>query len=337
MRVDDRFRETTRVALFTDETVGALYAHLVLTSLRSSGFDVEEFRFAAGEASKGLATVERAIDFLSRMHLGRDGLVVALGGGVVSDLAGFVASVWMRGVPLVICPTTLESAIDASIGGKTGINIPGGKNLVGVFHPALVVATDPTCLATLEARDVAAGMAESIKHGLITGEAFTAWQETHVEAIRALDETVLTELIERNARIKCDIVQRDPYEQRTERMFLNFGHTIGHAIESCGDYRLRHGECVALGMVSACRISRELGLCDQALVARAERLLQRFNLPTRLEVPTETDRLMACIRNDKKAKGNVPRFVLLEGVGRPVIHSDVSEDLLRGAIESLLR
>jgi 3-dehydroquinate synthase len=253
----------------------------------------------------------------------------------VSDLAGFVASTWMRGVPLVICPTTLESAIDASIGGKTGINIPDGKNLVGAFHPARLVATDPTCLRTLEAREVSAGMGESIKHGLIDGEAFTAWQETHVDAIRSLDETILTELVERNARIKCDIVQRDPFELRGERMFLNFGHTIVHAIESCGDYRLRHGECVALGMVGACRLSRDLGMCDQALVDRTELLLRRFDLPTKIEESIETDQLIGCIRNDKKTKAKVPRFVLLEGIGKPVIHAGVPEDLLRTTIESL--
>ncbi len=262
-------------------------------------------------------------------------MILALGGGVISDLGGFAAATWMRGIRFAICPTTLESAIDASIGGKTAVNLPGAKNLVGAFHSPVLVATDPTCLSTLEPLDVSAGMAESIKHALIADAEFLVWHETHAEAIRKLDETVLTELILRNVRIKCGVVARDPFEQSGDRMVLNFGHTIGHAIEAnCGN-ALRHGACVALGMLAACRLSQALGLVASTLVDRVAALLARYELPTQLERAHDTDTLLESVHKDKKARGKTVRFVLLEDVGRPVIREDVSQQQMREAIESL--
>ena len=323
------------VALITDETVGSLYAPAVLDGLRQSDVALVELRVPAGERSKSLKVLADVYRWLADNHVGRDGLILALGGGVVSDLAGFAAATWMRGIRFAICPTTLESAIDASIGGKTAVNIPGAKNLIGAFHQPLFVATDPTCLSTLEPREISAGMAESIKHALIADAEFLGWHEAHADAMQEPDASLLTELIVRNARIKCSVVERDPFERSGDRMILNFGHTIGHAIESSGGYELRHGECVALGMLAACRLSQVLGLVESTLVDRVAALLVRFDLPTQLERAPDTDTLLESIRKDKKAKGKTVRFVLLEDVGRPVIRDDVSPQQMREAIETL--
>jgi 3-dehydroquinate synthase len=242
----------------------------------------------------------------------------------------------MRGVRLVICPTTLEAAIDAAIGGKTAINIPGGKNLVGAFHQPLLVAIDPTCLKTLPRRDFCAGMAESIKHALLSSAKFLEWHEANVDPILALDATVTMRLIEDNIRIKADIVSKDATEQEGLRVLLNLGHTIGHAIEECCGFTLRHGECVSLGLVAACRLSNRLGMLDSANVERVEQLLTRFHLPTRLETRIAPDRIVSTIHLDKKVYGGSPRFVLLEDIGRPVVRGDLPEATIREVIQSLL-
>ena len=326
-----------QVVLITDDHVGPIYAQQILTSLRGVGFCVFEFRLAAGEASKSLKSAEAAYGFLAEHAVTRDAIVVALGGGVVSDLAGFVAATWMRGVRFVICPTTLESDVDACLGGKTAVNVPGGKNLVGAFHQPSFVAVDPNCLKTLEMRDIRAGLAESIKHAMITSEAFLEWHESNLAAILALDAGVLTELIHRNLRIKGAIVEQDALEQTGVRARLNFGHTLGHAIESCCGYRLRHGECVSLGMLAATRMSCELGMLDAAIPERLEKLLGQADLPTALIEPISVDSIMDAIKLDKKARGGRVEFVLLEGVGQPVMRSDVPEALIRKSFEGLLQ
>ncbi len=260
------------VLIVTDDHVGSLYGDAVLNSFAEVGITPCVHTVPAGERSKCVARAEDLYAAAARAGLARDGHVFALGGGVVSDLAGFVAATWMRGVGFAICPTTVEACIDASIGGKTAINIPAGKNLVGAFHQPHTVIIDPNCLSTLPARDVRAGLAESVKHALITSESMLAWHEDQLEAILACDPGVTTELIVRNVRIKADIVERDATERTGVRMLLNFGHTIGHAIESCSGYALRHGECVALGMLGVCRLSETLGLLDTSIVKRVSSL-----------------------------------------------------------------
>jgi len=324
------------VVVVTDDRVGPLYAESVLGSLAGEGFETLEHRIRAGEESKSLAVVEGAYESFVRYGVSRDAVVLALGGGVVSDLAGFLAATWMRGVRFVVCPTTLEADIDASLGGKTAINVPGGKNLVGAFHQPVLVAVDPRCLGTLDARDVRAGMAESVKHALISSEEFLAWQEDNIDSILALDDSVMTALIERNLRIKADVVTRDAREQHDVRILLNLGHTVGHAIEECSRYSLRHGECVSLGMLAACRLSASMGLLDGATAGRIESLLSRIDLPTRLAEPIETEAILETIRRDKKVRQRAARLVLLEGVGRPVVRDDISETQLGEAYESLL-
>lgn len=324
-----------RVVLISDTNVWPLYGEKVCAALRGAGVALCERLIPAGEASKSWAAAGDLFQFLADQHVGRDAVIVALGGGVVSDLAGFVAATWMRGVRLVLCPTTLEADIDAAIGGKTAINIPGGKNLVGTFHQPFLVAIDPVCLTTLPRRELCAAMAESIKHALISSADFLEWHEANVDAILALDPPVTMRLIEENIRIKADVVTRDTTEQTGLRAFLNFGHTIGHAIEECCGFTLRHGECVALGLVAACRLSHRLGMLDTASVEQVERLLARFCLPTRLEDPINPDRILAAMRNDKKARGGSPQFVLLEGIGRPIVRSDLPETLIREALQGI--
>ena len=325
-----------QIVLITDDHVGPIYADRVLASLRGAGCCVFEFRLTAGEASKSLESADAAYGFLAEHAISRDAVVLALGGGVVSDLAGFVAATWMRGVSFVICPTTLESDVDACLGGKTAVNVPGGKNLVGAFHQPSFVAVDPNCLSTLEMRDIRAGLAESIKHAMITTEAFLEWHESNLAAIFALDAGVLTELIHRNLRIKGAIVEQDALEQTGIRARLNFGHTIGHAIESCCGYRLRHGECVSLGMLAATWISHELGMLDAEIPKRLEKLLGQTGLPTALTEPISADSIVDTIKLDKKARSGRVEFVLLEGIGQPVMRSDVHESLIRKSFEELL-
>jgi 3-dehydroquinate synthase len=324
------------VAVVTDQTVGDLYSPKLMDSVRVAGIEVREFRIEPGEASKNLETLGQVYTFFAQSRLARDGLVVALGGGVVSDLAGLAAATWMRGVRFAIVPTTLEAQIDAAIGGKTAVNICEGKNLVGVFHQPVLVLIDPICLGTLDVRDVRAGLAESVKHALICSEAFFSWHEDHAEAIEARDSATLAALIERNVDIKIDIVERDPFERSGERMLLNFGHTIGHAIETCCDYSLRHGECVALGMLAACRLSRRTGPLSSAEVERVETLLMRLGLPTRWSSAVPFDRIMEVIQRDKKSRGGQVRWVLLEAIGRTRITADVDETLVREAYESIV-
>ncbi|UCC31551.1 MAG: 3-dehydroquinate synthase [Phycisphaerales bacterium] len=324
------------VLLVTDRHVGQLYGHSAAESLRQAGLKTLDFQIEPGEASKSLEVVGEVYRYLAGHSLARDTVIVSLGGGVVSDLAGFVAATWMRGIRFAVCPTTLEADVDASIGGKTAINVPGGKNLVGAFHQPILVAVDPACLKTLDTRDVRAGLAESVKHALVSSDEFVTWHEANADAILALDDPTTVELILENLRIKANIVQKDVHERAGLRMLLNFGHTIGHAIEECCRFALRHGECVSLGMVAACRLSHAMGLLDESVVRRAETTLARFGLPTELRDPIETDLIMATIRKDKKIRGGTEQFVLLEAIGRPVVRNDIPQQAVRDAYESLL-
>ncbi len=325
-----------RVFVVTDRNVWRLHGERLSASLRAAGLDHDEVVIPPGEGSKSLERLGEVYAALARFELDREGVILAFGGGVISDLAGLAAATWMRGVRFAICPTTLEADIDASIGGKTAVNISGAKNLVGAFHQPVLVTIDPDCLQTLDRRDVRAGLAESVKHALISSEEFLRWHEANVDRILALDEGVITELIRRNVEVKAAVVREDPLERTGRRMVLNFGHTIGHGIEACTGFALRHGECVALGMLAACRLSRGLGLIEETLVERVATLLGRFGLPTRVEQPVETERVMETLRVDKKVRDRATRFVLLEGVGRPVVRSDVPQELVREAYESLL-
>ncbi len=325
-----------RGLLVTDGNVERDYAARAQESMSSAGLSTVVVAVAPGDGSKSLAEVERLYDALAAQGVGRDGFVLAVGGGMVTDLAGFAAGTWARGVTSVYCPTTLEADVDAAIGGKTGINHRSGKNLIGVFHHPRLVLTDTDCLATLSDRDLRAGLAESIKHAVIEGEASFAWHEEVADELPARAPDTLIELIRRNVATKARIVLRDEREESGERELLNFGHTVGHAVEAVAGYRLRHGECVSLGMVAAVRISHWSGLCDEDLVRRLTDCLVRHGLPVCLSEPLDEEAILAALRHDKKARGGTVRFVLAEALGRLVVRPVESEDLLRRAIRSLL-
>lgn len=325
-----------RVLIVTDETVAGLYGDVVARALRQQGLAAAQHPIPAGEASKSLHQLGRVFDALAKLEMDRDGIVLAVGGGVVSDLAGLAAATWKRGIRFAICPTTLEAAIDAAVGGKTAINLPAGKNLVGAFHQPELVVIDTDCLSTLHPRDVRAGLAESVKHALIKSESFLQQHEKQAKAILALEPDTIQPLIHENIRIKLDVVSEDPRERTGKRLVLNFGHTIGHAIEACQTFALRHGECVALGMIAALHVGETLGLAKADLKHRARSLLERLELPTQLSQEVVVDDLLRIIRQDKKNVAGCVRMVLLEGIGRPVIRDDVPENAIRAAIAALM-
>ncbi|HEY0822755.1 MAG TPA: 3-dehydroquinate synthase, partial [Ramlibacter sp.] len=251
--------------------------------------------------------------------------VFALGGGVVGDLAGFAAACWMRGIDVVQLPTTLLAMVDSSVGGKTAVDLPQGKNLVGAFHPPRAVFADTATLRTLPERELRAGLAEVVKYGAIGDAAFLAWLERHADALLAREDAALCEAIERSCAHKAAIVERDLFEHG-ERALLNFGHTFAHAIEAEQGYGgLNHGEAVAVGMVLAARMSAAQGLAPEADAARLAALLARLGLPIRPPEALDADALLARMRLDKKAQATGLRFILWDGVGRARVVAGVEE------------
>lgn len=337
----------TSCVIFSDATVNGFHGGALANALRQGGIEAIAFTFEPGEASKCHQTALRAYDALSAARIKRDVVIVALGGGVVSDVAGFVAATWMRGVSWIVCPTTMEAMVDAAIGGKTAVNLPAGKNLVGAFHHPALVLIDPTTLSTLPQRDLRAGVSESVKHAALFDDSFLAWQERHVASILSLDPTTTVELIARNVRFKADIVADDPYDRTGRRSLLNFGHTIGHAIEAACDYRLRHGECVAIGMVAAGRLSSAVAGLPATDAERITALLRAFGLPTKLSdhmdaapVPSARKVLDVMLTDKKhvsaKSGGAAPRWVLLEALGRPTVRPDVPQSLVEEVVAEAL-
>lgn len=318
-------------AVISDDNVAALYAPAVITSLISTGFQPVLIAVPPGEKSKSLGQVEAICDRMAREGLDRSSFVVALGGGMVGDLGGFVAATYHRGIPHVQLPTTLLAQADSSIGGKTAVNIAAAKNLLGAFHqPALVVA-DVDTLASLPEREWKQGFAEIIKHAIIRDAAM-------FEMLERFDRKDLAALVHRNAGIKAAIVSADEREITGERMLLNFGHTVGHAIERAGDYgTFLHGEAVSLGVVAAASISRRkfgLSASDEGRILDA---LRAFELPTRLPADFPREKILEAIRFDKKfARGEV-RFVVTRALGSAEIATDVTMADIEGAVNSLYR
>jgi len=304
-----------RAVLVTVPPVGRRFAPRALRSLRAAGFSVARIEVPDGDASKNLRQVSRIYARLLALGADRDSALVALGGGMVGDLTGFAAATFLRGIPFVQVPTSLLAMVDASVGGKTGVNLPEGKNLVGAFHQPRLVWIDPALLASLPARELAAGFAEVVKKAAIWDADLFQTLERDAESLRGLDRVGLESVIERAVRIKAEVVSRDEREQGL-RMLLNFGHTLGHAVEALQRYRgLLHGEAVAIGMVFAARRSEALGHAPPGTANRLEALCRRFELPT--EPPAFPRRAyLAALRVDKKSRDSRIRFVVLEGIGR---------------------
>ena len=280
-----------------------------------------------GESQKTLATVARILDVLVANRFGRDCAVVALGGGVVGDMAGFAAATYQRGVAFAQVPTTLLAQVDSSVGGKTGVNHPGGKNLIGAFHQPVVVVADTGTLATLPARELRAGLAEVIKYGLICDADFFAWLEAHVDALLAGDGAALARIIRRSCEIKAQIVGRDEREHG-DRALLNLGHTFGHAVESATGYtEWLHGEAIGAGLVMAARMSRESGHLTAEELERVTALVARAGLPTHIS-GVKPDVAMEHMRIDKKVQAGRIRLVLLRGIGSAFVTAEYGEAAL---------
>ena len=321
-----------RVAIVTNTTVAALYLDQLAGALRVRGVDVISIVLDDGERYKDWATLNRIYDALLERRCDRKTTLIALGGGVVGDLAGFAAASFMRGIPLIQVPTTLLAQVDSSIGGKTGINHPLGKNMIGAFYQPRLVLADTAVLETLPPRELSAGMAEVIKHGLIRDGAFFAWLEQNMEKLLACDQDALAHVVRRCCEIKAAVVAEDERETGV-RALLNFGHTFGHAIESGLGYgKWLHGEAVAAGMVMAADLSRRMGLIARADVERIIALLKRARLPT---APPDIapERLLKLMGVDKKAEGGKVRFVLLDGIGAASIRADVPDVPLQQALD----
>ena len=321
-----------RAAVISDETVARLHAGALVNSLETAGFKPTLHQVPAGEASKSLAHAETLSREMIRAGHDRKSVVVALGGGVVGDLAGFVASIFYRGLPLVQIPTTIVAQVDSSVGGKTGVNVAEGKNLLGAFHQPRLVLVDPETLRTLPDREFHEGFAEAIKHAAIRDAAM-------LDALAALDPAsrdVPAALIARNIAIKARVVEADEHETRGIRALLNFGHTIGHGIEAAVPYgEMLHGEAISLGIKAALFLSeRHAGLAPQASKIILA-LLDRFRLPLVLPAAITTDTVMAKLARDKKFAAGAIRFVLLDAPGSARLVDSITAEDLRAAIEHL--
>jgi 3-dehydroquinate synthase len=315
--------------LISNTVVAPLYAETLKQSLQ--GQRVVEVILPDGEQYKTLGTASRVFDVMIANRVGRDGIVLALGGGVIGDLAGFVAACYQRGVDLIQIPTTLLAYVDSSVGGKTAVNHPGGKNMIGAFHQPRAVIADTDLLQTLPDRELRAGLAEVIKYGLICDPGFFDWIEANVDALLARSADALGYAIYRSCQIKAQIVARDEREQG-ERALLNLGHTFGHAIESATGYvDWQHGEAVGTGMLMAAEMSQRLGNLDSSVVARLRALLQRAGLP--VDAPRiGAARAFDYMRVDKKVHAGRVRLVLLAGLGRAIVTSDYPEAALRDTL-----
>ncbi|MDR3445371.1 3-dehydroquinate synthase [Dyella sp.] len=309
--------------VISNTTVAPLYLERIAEGL--DGLSWSSFLIDDGEAHKTFANVGLALDALAKLGATRDACVIALGGGVVGDLAGFSAACWMRGIDFIQMPTTLLSMVDSSVGGKTGVNLPAGKNLVGAFHQPRAVIADTDTLTTLPEREYRAGLAEVIKGAAIGDADFFAWLEANADALNAREAGPLIEAIARKVQYKAGVVARDETEQG-ERALLNLGHTFGHALETAGKYKvLLHGEGVAVGMLLAAQLSERLGMSESADTTRLHRLLDAVGLPTTIPPSMEPEPLLALMRLDKKNLAGTLRLILWRGIGQADIVSGVDE------------
>ena len=324
----------TRVAIVSDEIVGRLYGQEVL-ALTAGEWPVFLTLVRPGEPSKCLRTVEELTGRLVDFGLDRRSVIVALGGGVVGDLAGLVAGLYMRGVACVQMPTTLLADVDSSVGGKVAVDHEKGKNLIGLFRQPRAVLIDTDFLNSLDERQFACGMAEVVKYGVIQDGEFFNYLEVQVEKLRERDGEVLERVVGRCVRLKADVVEEDPREEKGLRAILNFGHTFAHALETAGRYEsLMHGEAVALGMIAASWAASEMGIFTRQDAERVETLLRAFSLPSVVD-GVRADDAMAAMRSDKKALAGKLRFVLPTQLGTVQVMDDVDEALVRRALEKI--
>ncbi len=329
----ERFAGKKRCVLLTDSIVGPLYAETALRSLEAAGCQVTLITVPSGESSKSLLTAETVCSQMARAGLDRKSFLVALGGGVIGDLGGFCASLYQRGIPYLQCPTTVLSQVDSSVGGKTGVNLPDAKNMVGAFHQPAHVIADTQTLSSLHAREWNEGFAEIIKHACIRDAGMLSLIQ---RAAARDDEALMSDLIRQNVAIKARIVEADEFETQGLRALLNFGHTLGHAIEAAAGYgKLLHGEAIALGLRAAAWLSVRLSTLPMADAETITRLLELYQLPTILGPEFDTEEILQIARMDKKFEHGKVRFVLLPQLGEALVSHEVTEDDLRAALAEL--
>jgi len=327
-------RIAARYVIVTDDCVGALYGETLLTQLTKMGARSDLIVFPAGERSKSVQSVLDIAGRLLDLGVDRKSALIALGGGVAGDLAGFIASVYMRGVPCIQVPTTLMAQVDSSIGGKTAIDLPQGKNLIGAFSQPAGVFIDIKCLDTLPDAEYRNGLAEVVKYGIIDSETLFQQLEGGVEMIRSRNRPFLEAIIQRACTIKKGIVEMDEREQGLRRI-LNFGHTLGHALEGASGYAFAHGNAVSVGMIAAARMSQKLHGLPAADCQRIEGLIASLSLTCRIPQDLATQDILTGLQRDKKKAGDTVHFVLLKKIGFPFVNGGVPDDLLRETIEEL--
>ena len=303
-----------RYAVITDSHVAKLYAERLVAGCAAAKLPAEVMSFPAGEWNKTRETWAGLSDRMLAAHYGRDAAVVALGGGVVGDVAGFVAATYLRGIPCVQIPTSLLAMIDSSIGGKTGVDAPVGKNLLGAFHHPCLVIADLAALRSLATVQFSAGMAEAVKHGVIADAEYFAFLEREHQAIFAKELATLERVVRRSVEIKAQVVAQDEREVGV-RAVLNFGHTVGHAVEATTRFEVLHGEAVAIGMAVEARLAEALGVAEPGTARRITSLLERYRLPLTPPETASVDDLMAAMRHDKKARAGEVRFALPHAIG----------------------
>ncbi len=318
---------SARIAVVTDTNLERLYLPEVMGNLKAAGFKPFECVVQAGEQSKNMAETQSLYSKLIAGKLDRKGAVIALGGGVIGDLAGFVAATYMRGVGLVQCPTTFLAMVDSSVGGKTGVDLPEGKNLVGAFKQPIIVVADTDTLSSLPESEIRNGMAETIKHAIIgDAEFFDALEN------RTNWNLITPELVQTSLTVKIKTVEADPFEQNI-RATLNFGHTVGHSIEKVMNFQVSHGSAVAIGMIAAAVISEKMQLCSSATVERIRSLIQTAGLPIRHSANVEE--IIRATKSDKKAVDQDPKFVLVEEIGKVRYGISVSNDALADTLQTM--
>jgi 3-dehydroquinate synthase len=327
-------RIAARYVMVTDDCVGALYGETLSAHLTKMGIRSDRIVFPAGERSKSIQSVLDIAGKLLDLGVDRASALIALGGGVAGDLAGFIASVYMRGVPCIQIPTTLLAQVDSSIGGKTAIDLPQGKNLMGTFCQPAGVFIDIKCLDSLPDAEYRNGLAEIVKYGIIDSEALFGQLESGVDDIRSRNRPFLEKIIQTACTIKKGIVEMDEREQGLRRI-LNFGHTLGHALEAASGYGIAHGNAIAVGMIAAARMSQKLYGLPAEDRERIENLIASLGLTCRIPEGVATQAILPALKRDKKKEGDAVHFVMLKKIGLPFVNGGVPDELLRETIEGL--
>ncbi|MBD2130923.1 3-dehydroquinate synthase [Sphaerospermopsis sp. FACHB-1094] len=326
-----------KVLLVSNPMIFKHYGERAIASLKNAGFDVVHYNLPPGERYKTLNSIQKIYDVALEHRLERSSTMVALGGGVVGDMTGFAAATWLRGINVVQVPTSLLAMVDSSVGGKTGVNHPQGKNLIGAFHQPSLVLIDPEVLKTLPAAEFRAGMAEVIKYGVIwDAELFTQLEASkHLDQLRYVKSDLINYILTHSCQAKADVVSQDEKESGL-RAILNYGHTIGHAVESLTNYRLlKHGEAVGIGMIAAGEIAVKLGLWQKADTERQNALIKKAGLPTKLPAGLDIAAIIDALQLDKKVKSGKVQFVLPTQIGAVIVTDEVPTDTIRQVLEEM--